>query len=95
VSVSFFGQCTTRTVQESKLFPVNPYICLSYYNAWYRYPELLRKVDAALPAEEIGVLLRQNGLARGKFHPYGLVTAALVLAFLIKPMRRMMESRSQ
>ena len=33
---SFYFQCTTRTVQESKLFPVNPYIALSYYNAWYR-----------------------------------------------------------
>jgi hypothetical protein len=43
----FYWQCTTRTVQESKLFPVNPYIALSYYNCWYRYPELLRKIDAA------------------------------------------------
>ena len=51
VSDAFFWQCTTRTVQESKLFPVNPYIALSYYNAWYRYPELLRKIDAAMPAD--------------------------------------------
>ena len=58
---SFFFQCTTRTVQESKLFPVNPYIALSYYNAWYRYPEILRKVDAAMPAEEIGDRARQVG----------------------------------
>jgi hypothetical protein len=28
------------------------------------------------PAEEIAVLLQQNGLARFKFHPYGIVTAA-------------------
>ena len=27
---SFYFQCTARTVQESKLFPVNPYISLSY-----------------------------------------------------------------
>ena len=33
---SFYFQCTTRTVQESKLFPVNPYITMSYYNAWFR-----------------------------------------------------------
>jgi len=58
---SFFFQCTTRTVQESKLFPVNPYIAMSYYNAWFRYPELLRKVDAAMPAEEIGDRARQVG----------------------------------
>jgi hypothetical protein len=60
-SDSFFWQCTTRTVQESKLFPVNPYIALSYLNAWYRWPELLRKIDAAMPAEEIGDRARQVG----------------------------------
>jgi len=58
---SFYFQCTTRTVQESKLFPVNPYITMSYYNAWFRYPEVLRKVDAAMPAEEIGDRARQVG----------------------------------
>ena len=61
VADSFYFQCTTRTVQESKLFPVNPYIALSYYNAWYRYPELLRKIDAAMPAEEIGDRARSVG----------------------------------
>jgi hypothetical protein len=58
---SFYFQCTARTVQESKLFPVNPYIALSYINAWCRWPELLRKVDAAMPAEEIGDRARQVG----------------------------------
>jgi hypothetical protein len=58
---SFYWQCTTRTVQESKLFPVNPYIAMSYLNAWYRWPELLRKIDAAMPAEEIGDRARQVG----------------------------------
>jgi len=60
-SDSFYFQCTARTVQESKLFPVNPYIALSYLQAWYRWPELLRKVDAAMPAEEIGDRARQVG----------------------------------
>jgi hypothetical protein len=58
---TFYWQCTTRTVQESKLFPVNPYIALSYLNAWYRWPELLRKIDAAMPAEEIGDRARAVG----------------------------------
>jgi len=58
---SFYWQCTTRTVQESKLFPVNPYISLSYLNAWYRWPELLRKIDAAMPAEDIGDRARNVG----------------------------------
>jgi hypothetical protein len=57
----FFWQCTTRTVQESKLFPVNPYIALSYLNAWYRWPELLRKIDAATGAEELGDRARTDG----------------------------------
>jgi hypothetical protein len=58
---AFFWQCTTRTVQESKLFPVNPYIALSYLNAWYRWPELLRKIDAATPAEDLGDRARADG----------------------------------
>jgi hypothetical protein len=61
LSESFYFQCTTRTVQESKLFPVNPYIALSYFNAFYRWPEIIRKVDAAMPAEEIGDRARQVG----------------------------------
>lgn len=58
---SFYFQCTTRTVQESKLFPVNPYIALSYLDAWYKWPSLLRKIDAAMPAEEIGDRARLVG----------------------------------
>ncbi len=58
---SFYYMCTTRTVQESKLFPVNPYIALSYYNCWYRYPEMLRKIEASMSAEEIGDRARLVG----------------------------------
>lgn len=54
--------CLTRTVQESKLFPVSPYMLLSYFMAFYRYPELVRKVDAHLPAEEIGDRMRNMGV---------------------------------
>jgi hypothetical protein len=44
-------------------------------------PTLTRALDLCRqlcprPAEEIAVLLQQNGLARFKFHPYGIVTAA-------------------
>ncbi|MCD9197714.1 hypothetical protein [Aeromicrobium wangtongii] len=56
---SFYFQCTTRTVQESKLFPVNPYIALSYYNAWYRWPELVRKISASMSPEEVGDRARE------------------------------------
>ena len=48
-------------MQESKLFPVNPYIALSYSTPGTAGPELLRKIDAAMPAEEIGDRARQVG----------------------------------
>lgn len=54
--------CFTRTVQESKLFPVSPYILLSYLMAFYRYPELLRKIENKLRAEEIGDRVRNSGV---------------------------------
>jgi hypothetical protein len=58
-SDSFHWQCTTRTVQESKLFPVNPYIAMSYFNAWYRYPELFRKIETVMSAEQVGDRARE------------------------------------
>ncbi len=54
--------CLTRTVQESKLFPVPAYMLLSYLMAFYRYPELLRKIEARMPAEEIADRARNMGM---------------------------------
>jgi len=54
--------CITRTVQESKLFPVNPYILLSYLNAFYRWPTLLRRVEEHISAEECGDRAREMSL---------------------------------
>jgi hypothetical protein len=54
--------CVTRTVQGSKLFPVSPYILFSYLNAFYRYPELLRKIEAVMPAEEVADRARNIGV---------------------------------
>jgi len=51
--------CATRTVQESKLFPVPAYMVLSYLQSFYRYPELLRRLDQTLSAESIGDRLRE------------------------------------
>src|SRR5579875_25574 len=50
--------CVTRTVQESKLFPVSSYMLLSYLNAFYRYPSLLRKIERVMPPEEIADRVR-------------------------------------
>lgn len=52
--------CTTRTVQESKLFPVPPYMALSYVQAYYRYPTLLRKLAERMSPEELGDRLRES-----------------------------------
>ena len=54
--------CLTRTVQGSKLFPVSAYILFSYLNAFYRYPALLRKIEAQMPAELIGDRARNMGM---------------------------------
>lgn len=54
--------CLTRTVQGSKLFPVSPYIMLSYLNAFYRYPSLLKKIEAQMPAEAIADRARNMGI---------------------------------
>ena len=56
--------CVTRTVQESKLFPVPAYMLLSYLCAYYRYPTLLRKIEQRISPEEIGDRSRAMG---GKF----------------------------
>lgn len=53
--------CVTRTVQESKLFPVPAYMMLSYMMAYFRYPSLLRKIEQRMPAEEIGDRARGMG----------------------------------
>ena len=54
--------CVTRTVQESKLFPVPAYMMLSYMMCYYRYPSLLRKIELRMSAEEIGDRARNAGI---------------------------------
>ncbi|MAX29057.1 MAG: hypothetical protein CMO23_06390, partial [Thiotrichales bacterium] len=54
--------CATRTVQESKIFPVSAYILFSYLNCFYRYPELLKKIEANMSAEEVGDRARSTGV---------------------------------
>ena len=76
-SDSFYFHCTTRTVQESKLYPVNAYIELSYLNAFYRYPSLYRKLEEHMPAEEIGDRCREIS------HKGNIITTHLDLMFYI------------
>jgi hypothetical protein len=62
LSDTTYWLCITRSVQESKLFPMNPYMLLSYLNSFYRLPTLLREIDAAIPAEELGDRAREVSL---------------------------------
>lgn len=59
LSDTTYWLCITRTVQESKLFPMNPYMLLSYLNSFYRLPTLLREIDSVTPAEELGDRVRE------------------------------------
>jgi hypothetical protein len=50
-----------RTSLESALIPVTAYIVVACAEAFMRYPEMIRRIDAALPAEEIGRRARRPG----------------------------------
>ena len=50
-----------RTSLESKLIPVTAYIVVACAEAFLRYGEMARRIDAALPAEEIGRRARVPG----------------------------------
>ena len=46
--------CLTRTAQESKLFPLMPYLYLCFLDAYYRFPDLIRKATDVISIEDIG-----------------------------------------
>lgn len=43
-----------RTSYSSQLIPVTAYIVVACAEAFYRYPEMMKVIDEAMPAEEIG-----------------------------------------
>ncbi|MGR8949064.1 MAG: hypothetical protein ACU84Q_13535 [Gammaproteobacteria bacterium] len=57
---TWYFHCTTRTVQESKLFPVPAYMVVSYLQAFYRYPPLFRRLAEVMSPEEIGDRMRES-----------------------------------
>ena len=46
---------------ESALIPVTAYIVVACAESYLRYPEMMRTIDAAMPAEEIGRRARRPG----------------------------------
>ncbi len=53
--------CLTRTAQESKLFPVLPYLMMSMIEAYWRYPDQLRRSMEVISPEEVGHRARNSG----------------------------------
>ena len=50
-----------RTSLESKLIPVTAYIVVACAESYLRYPDMMRSIDAVMPAEEIGRQARRPG----------------------------------
>jgi hypothetical protein len=50
-----------RTSYHSQMIPVTPYILVACGETFFRYPEMMRTIDAAMPAEEIGRAGRRPG----------------------------------
>lgn len=50
-----------RTSLESALIPVTAYIVVACAESYLRYPEMMRAIDAAMPAEELGRRARRPG----------------------------------
>jgi hypothetical protein len=46
--------CLTRTAQESKLFPIMPYLQLSFAEAYYRFPDQVRRASEIVSPEDAG-----------------------------------------
>jgi hypothetical protein len=51
--------CMTRSAQESKLFPVMPYLMNVMVESYYRYPDVVRESMAHISPEEVGHRARE------------------------------------
>jgi hypothetical protein len=63
--------CLTRTAQESKLFPIMPYLMMCFFDAYYRFPDLLRAASAELSPEDMGHRARETGCNLSKLTLWG------------------------
>lgn len=57
-----------RTALESALIPVVPYILVSAVECWHRHPEMVRAIDTAQAAEQIGRRARRPGCRVNAVH---------------------------
>ena len=61
-----------RTSYTSQLIPVTAYILVSCCEAFLRYPDLMRQIDAARPAEDIGPVGHRPGTEINSVHLWSI-----------------------
>jgi hypothetical protein len=61
-----------RTSYTSQLIPVTAYILVSCCEAFLRYPDLMRQIDQAMPAEQIGLAGHQPGTEINSVHLWSI-----------------------
>lgn len=67
-----------RTSLESGLIPVTAYILVSAAECWFRHPEMIKAIDAARPAEELGASGRRPGSRINAVHLWSVANIYLV-----------------
>jgi len=83
--------CLTRTAQESKLFPIMPYLQLCFYDAYYRFPDQIRKATEVMSPEEMGHRARNSTTNLSKLTSWGTINfylngrTNLIKAGLLRP----------
>ncbi|MDQ2700435.1 MAG: hypothetical protein M3Y23_03800 [Actinomycetota bacterium] len=83
--------CLTRTAQESKLFPVLPYLMMSMIEAYWRYPDQLRRSMEVVSPEDVGHRARNVSTLYSKLTAWGMANyylngrSNLIRAGMIRP----------
>ncbi len=72
------GLTEERTALESKIIPVSAYIVTACIESFLRYPEMIRIIDAARPAEAIGAAARRPGCRVNTVHLWSIVNFWLI-----------------
>lgn len=65
--------CLTRTAQESKLFPVLPYLMMSMIEGYWRYPDQLRRSMEVLSPEDVGHRARNVTTTFSRLTSWGML----------------------
>ena len=61
-----------RTSYSSQLIPVTAYIIIGCCEAFLRYPEMMRRIDEAMPAEQIALAGHQPGTEINSVHLWSI-----------------------